>query len=202
MHKAICSMDSRQRALWMLAAIPDLIFFESEVWCILCKSVLMFRHRDSPGMNTDRNNYLSNTCGFDLSGSRNREGKTARAINAICRGIQYAKGESEVIFLPELKLERCRQCNPDGQGPCVENGLCVIKDDFAAIAEKVRAADVLVCANPVYFGDLTESLRALWTLPPNGFVPPTLLERSAAGKGSLRSVCVMPGGGGIAQLVL
>jgi len=95
-----------------------------------------------------------------LSGSRNREGKTARAINAICKGIHDAKGESEVIFLPELNLERCRQCDLDGQGPCTREGYCVIKDDFPTIAKKVRAVDVFVCATPVYFGDLTESLRA------------------------------------------
>jgi multimeric flavodoxin WrbA len=137
-----------------------------------------------------------------LSGSRNREGKTARAINAICKGIQDARGESEVIFLPELKLERCRQCDPDGNGPCTRKGYCVIKDDFAAIAEKVRAADVLVCANPVYFGDLTESLRAFLdrfrrtVFVPPGFAPkdPGLLVKGKPAVG----LCYAGGGGGMA----
>ncbi len=94
-----------------------------------------------------------------LSGSRNREGQTARAINAIRKGITAAKGKSEVLFLTELKLERCRQCDPDGWGLCRKEGRCVIEDDFASIEEKVKAADVLVFANPVYFGDLSESMR-------------------------------------------
>ena len=94
-----------------------------------------------------------------LSGSRNCEGQTARAINTICKGISSAKGKSEVIFLTELKLERCRQCDPDGWGLCRKEGRCVIEDDFASIEKKVKAADVLVFANPVYFGDLSESMR-------------------------------------------
>jgi len=53
-----------------------------------------------------------------LSGSRNREGKTAQAINSIVKGITKAGGNSEIVFLIEHKLERCRQCNPDGWGIC------------------------------------------------------------------------------------
>ena len=94
-----------------------------------------------------------------LSGSRNREGQTARAIKAIQKGITDAKGKSEVIFLTELKLERCRQCDPDGWGLCRKEGRCVIEDDLAMVIDKVKAADVVVFANPVYFGDLSESMR-------------------------------------------
>jgi NAD(P)H-dependent FMN reductase len=94
-----------------------------------------------------------------LSGSRNRKGQTARAIKALRKGIAGGKGKSEVIFLTELNLERCRQCEADGWGICRREGRCIIEDDFAALAEKVKAADVLVFANPVYFGDLSESMR-------------------------------------------
>jgi len=94
-----------------------------------------------------------------LSGSRNRQGKTAQAISAIVDGITRAGGDSETIFLTEHNLEKCRQCNPDGWGDCRSKGQCVIEDDFASIVEKVEAADILVFANPVYFGDLSESMR-------------------------------------------
>jgi multimeric flavodoxin WrbA len=137
-----------------------------------------------------------------LSGSRNREGKTARAINAICKGIHDAKGESEVIFLPELKLERCRQCNPNGEGPCTKDGHCVIKDDFESLAQKLRAADVFVCVTPVYFGDLAESLRAfldrfrrtVFVPPMNAPKPSNLLVKEKPAVG----LCYAGGGGGFA----
>jgi len=94
-----------------------------------------------------------------LSGSRNRKGQTARAIKAIQKGVTEAKGKTEVIFLTELNLERCRQCDPDGWGLCRKEGRCIIEDDLASIVDKVKAADVVVFANPVYFGDLSESMR-------------------------------------------
>jgi multimeric flavodoxin WrbA len=95
-----------------------------------------------------------------ISGSRNREGQTARIIKAIQKGIDAGKGESEVIFLIEKNIERCRMCDPDGWGQCRRKGTCIIKDDCPEIIEKVKAADVLVFANPVYFFDLSESMRS------------------------------------------
>ena len=94
-----------------------------------------------------------------LSGSRNRQGKTAQAINAILKGLTKAGGNSESVFLTELTLEKCRQCNDDGWGDCRSKGQCIIEDDFTSIVEKIEAADVLVFATPVYFGDLSESMR-------------------------------------------
>src|SRR3972149_9902218 len=94
-----------------------------------------------------------------LSGSRNRQGQTARAIKAIRKGIAEGKGKSEAIFLTEMNLERCRQCEADGWGLCRKEGRCVIEDDFASVAEKVKKTDAIVFANPVYFGDLAESMR-------------------------------------------
>ena len=94
-----------------------------------------------------------------LSGSRNRQGKTAQAMNAILKGVTEAGGYSECIFLTELALERCRQCNSDGWGVCRSEGHCIIEDDFALVVERIEAADVVVFANPVYFGDLSESMR-------------------------------------------
>lgn len=94
-----------------------------------------------------------------LSGSRNPQGKTAQAINSIRQGIAAAGGESESIFLPELKLERCRQCDADGWGLCRREGRCIIEDDFPGLVEKIKSSDAVVLANAVYFGDLTESMR-------------------------------------------
>ena len=96
-----------------------------------------------------------------LSGSRNREGQTARAINALCKGIADGGADSETLFLTELGLERCRQCDASGWGLCQREGHCIIEDDLPSIVEKIETADVVVFANPVYFGDLSESMRSL-----------------------------------------
>lgn len=95
-----------------------------------------------------------------LSGSRNREGQTARCIKAVQKGITAGEAESEVIFLIEHKVERCRMCEADGWGLCRRESRCIIEDDCPKIIEKVKAADALVFANPVYFSDLSESMRS------------------------------------------
>jgi multimeric flavodoxin WrbA len=94
-----------------------------------------------------------------LSGSKNRQGKTASAIEAVHKGITRAGGETEIIFLTELTLEKCRQCNKDGWGICRSEHRCIIEDDFAAISDKIKAADAVLFVTPVYFGDLSESIR-------------------------------------------
>ncbi len=95
-----------------------------------------------------------------LSGSRNPEGQTARAIQAVCKGAESAGATTETLFFPRMRIKLCQQCDPDGWGKCRSEGYCILEDDFNSILEKIQAADVVVFANPVYFGDLSESMRA------------------------------------------
>lgn len=95
-----------------------------------------------------------------LLGSRNAQGQTARAAEAFLAGVGAENGMGEKVFLPLLKLERCRQCEDTGYGDCKKIGRCIIEDDFSSLVDKVLQADAVVFANPVYFGDLCESLRA------------------------------------------
>ena len=129
-----------------------------------------------------------------ISGSRNPSGQTATAAKAVLEGLADKGTECEQIFLPTLKLERCRQCDDAGWGICRSEGRCVIDDDFAALVEKVHTAEAVVFANPVYFSDLSESLRAFLDRLRR-------ITRNDAGKKSITGkpalgVCVAGGGGG------
>ena len=95
-----------------------------------------------------------------MLGSRNPEGQTARAANALLKGAEAKGATVERIVLPERHIERCRQCDNSGWGLCRSEGRCIIEDDFDEITEKLRAADLVVFANPVYFSGLSESLHA------------------------------------------
>ena len=129
-----------------------------------------------------------------ISGSRDPEGYTARAMSAFSEGAALNEGQTESVFLPTLKLERCRQCENSGWGKCIEEGECVIEDDFASTVNKVRSADSLVIANPVYYGDLSESLKTFLDRlrrigrHDNG-------KKGVAGK-KTAGICVSGGGGG------
>ena len=97
---------------------------------------------------------------FVVIGSRNPEGRTAMAAKALADGMSGCGAEVETVFLPELSIERCRQCEANGWGICRSEGRCIIGDDFDDVERKLDAADAAVFANPVYFGDLSESMRA------------------------------------------
>ena len=95
-----------------------------------------------------------------ILGSRNPLGQTARAANALREGVVSQSGQVEQFFLPQMNIERCRQCEDNGWGICRTEGQCVIEDDFAALVDEIRDADAVVFATPVYWGDLSESIRA------------------------------------------
>jgi multimeric flavodoxin WrbA len=81
-------------------------------------------------------------------------------VKALLSGAESEGAQTEVIYLPTMHLERCRQCDLAGWGTCRQVGRCVIDDDLASIAEKIRQADAVVFATPVYWADLSESMRA------------------------------------------
>jgi multimeric flavodoxin WrbA len=95
-----------------------------------------------------------------LLGSRNHQGRTAQSVFALQDGFKKAGGTSEAIFLLDRNLERCRQCDLDGWGQCRREGTCIIEDDFGSIIEKIQGSDIVVFASPVYFMDLSESMRS------------------------------------------
>jgi len=95
-----------------------------------------------------------------LIGSRNSNGQTASATNAFIEGQKEEKCKTEKIFLTEKNLQYCRQCNEDGWGKCKVEGYCIIKDDFSDIAEKIYKSESVIFSTPVYFGDLSECMKA------------------------------------------
>ncbi len=129
-----------------------------------------------------------------ISGSRNPDGQTARAMHAFLKGFKAAGGEAKEFFLPAIAIERCRQCDQNGWGLCRSEGRCVIEDDFAGLVEELKATDGAVFANPVYFGDLSESMRAFL----DRLRRISFFQREAKpmqGKPAV-GICVAGGGGG------
>lgn len=133
-----------------------------------------------------------------LLGSRNPDGQTARAAGAVAEGLGSAGADAETVFLTEFELQRCRQCDDEGWGPCRSEGRCVIEDDFASLVDKLRDSDSCVFATPVYFGSLSESMRAFLDRLRR-------ITRHDTGKAGVAgtpavAVCVAGGGGGGAPL--
>jgi multimeric flavodoxin WrbA len=127
-----------------------------------------------------------------ILGSRNRKGRTSRAADALVEGLAEAGGDAEVVYLAEVNIERCRQCEEDGWGRCRDEDECTIDDEFPGLVQRLRASDLVVFATPVYYSDLSESMKAFTD---------RLRRVSRNDRGGIRGtaavgICMAGGGGG------
>lgn len=129
-----------------------------------------------------------------MSGSRDPEGQTATAVDNLADGVTAVGSTMDRAFLPDYQIERCRQCEANGWGTCRTAGKCAINDDFEALAERLRVADAAVFATPVYFSDVSESLRCFL----ERLRRVTRCEEAKAGLAGkpVVGICVAGGGGG------
>ncbi len=74
-------------------------------------------------------------------------GNTEQILQAFLEGAREAGAETEVIYLKDKTVKHCLGCFT-----CWTKtpGVCVHKDDMPALLEKVREADVMVYATPLY----------------------------------------------------
>ncbi|MFC1996331.1 flavodoxin family protein [Chloroflexota bacterium] len=94
-----------------------------------------------------------------FSSSPNTDGLTAACATAALEGVQQAGGVAEEIRINDLNIKSCEACD-DGWGTCRDDHLCNVLDDFQALHERTLKADAYVFVTPVYWGDLSESMKA------------------------------------------
>lgn len=94
-----------------------------------------------------------------FSASPNTDGLTAACAAAAMNGIIAVGGEAEEVRLNDLDIGACEACN-NGWGTCQNDHLCEVLDDFQALHERTLGADALIFVTPVYWGDLSESMKA------------------------------------------
>ena len=73
-----------------------------------------------------------------------------------CDGAISAGHEVEYISLKGRKISFCIGCSA-----CHTSRRCVLQDDAAEIIEKMKQADVLVFATPIYFFEMSGQMKTL-----------------------------------------
>ncbi len=91
-----------------------------------------------------------------ISASPRKGGNSEMLAKEFERGAQDAGCEVETVSLRCKSIGFCRGCFA-----CVKLGRCVIGDDAVEIAEKMRNADVLVFATPVYYYSVSGQLKTM-----------------------------------------
>jgi multimeric flavodoxin WrbA len=95
-----------------------------------------------------------------ISASPNQDGLTAACMQAALEGIQTAGGQAQAVQLNDLKVGMCKACE-NGWGICRTEHKCQTEDDFQALHTQLLNADGFVLITPVYWGEMSESAKAL-----------------------------------------
>ena len=83
-----------------------------------------------------------------INGSpRGAKGNTERLLQPFLEGAREAGAETEVVYLKDKEIKHCRGCFT-----CWTKtpGVCIHKDDMPALLAKLREAEVVVFATPLY----------------------------------------------------
>ncbi len=91
-----------------------------------------------------------------LLGSPRRAGNTAALAARIAEGAEEAGAQVESIRLNALKISPCQACDGCRRK---EKG-CVVDDDMQGLYTKIKEADALVYASPVYWFSMSAQMKA------------------------------------------
>ncbi|CDD35642.1 putative uncharacterized protein [Roseburia sp. CAG:309] len=92
-----------------------------------------------------------------LMGSVRKGGNTDLLVQAFAEGAEK-NNTVEIIFAADYKVNPCIGCNTCFER---EGNRCFQEDDMQEIYEKLKVADVLAIASPVYFYGVSAQLKAI-----------------------------------------
>jgi multimeric flavodoxin WrbA len=91
-----------------------------------------------------------------IVGSGRKRGNTETLTRIALEEIEKKGLETELISLAGKKIEPC-----DGCRSCSKTGKCHFKDDFGSVFTKMKKADGIILATPVYYGAATPQMVSL-----------------------------------------
>lgn len=84
------------------------------------------------------------------------EGNTEALSKQTLAAAAEAGMETELVRLAGLEVAPC-----DGCQACYEGSGCIIEDDLQPLYDKMKAAQGIILASPVYFGSATARIKAV-----------------------------------------
>ena len=90
-----------------------------------------------------------------IVGGGRPKGNTAQLVAAFAHGVEDSGHQVEIVSLLKYCVNGCLGCNACRYGkPCIQ------KDDFNTLVPKIKAADLIVFASPLYFWTFSARLKA------------------------------------------
>ncbi len=91
-----------------------------------------------------------------ITTSLRKNSNSAELANAFAKGAYENGNEVETISLSGKKIEFCKGCLA-----CQKTQRCVIRDDSPEIVEKIKNADVIAFATPIYYYEMSGQMKTL-----------------------------------------
>jgi multimeric flavodoxin WrbA len=91
-----------------------------------------------------------------IIGSPRKNGNTYLLADHTLKAVAEEGLETEIIQLAGMDIRPCSACLA-----CKQQDACSIKDDLQPVYEKMKGADGIILATPVYFGSCTALLKGL-----------------------------------------
>lgn len=91
-----------------------------------------------------------------ISSSPRKGGNSDTLCEQYRKGAKEAGNQVEKLRLSELKIDYCSACYA-----CKKIGHCVKQDDMEVVLSKMREADVIVLATPVYFFTMCAQMKTM-----------------------------------------
>lgn len=89
-----------------------------------------------------------------IVGSPRKGGNTEILAQHTLKAIQEEAVDTELISLAGLDIRPCTACNA-----CREKECCSINDDLFPIYQKLKEADAIILASPVYYGSASGLMK-------------------------------------------
>ncbi|MCM1129781.1 MAG: flavodoxin family protein [Alistipes senegalensis] len=91
-----------------------------------------------------------------ISSTLRRNGNSELLAREFYKGALEAGHHVEFVTLQDKAIRFCQGCLA-----CQKMGTCVIRDDAVAITEKMKYADVIAFASPVYYYSMSGQLKTM-----------------------------------------
>lgn len=91
-----------------------------------------------------------------IRGSPRKNGNSCILADSLAKGAKDSHAEVDDFFLQKMDIKPCNACNVCIKNP--EKG-CIIDDDMQLIYPKLRSADSIVIASPVYWFNMSAQTK-------------------------------------------
>ena len=97
-----------------------------------------------------------------INASPRKQWNTAEILTAALEEAKRQGADTELIHLDNLKFTGCKSCFACKRIGSPSFGRCAVHDDLKPVLEQILNADIVLFGAPIYFGDITAGLRALF----------------------------------------